>query len=170
MNARLEERTVAEVMTGSLLTVPADETVLMAWELMRRGDYHHLPVVTEDGRFIGLLEARTVAARWRGGGPEANRRPVTDLLGRWRPTVQPDDTIEAAARIMLQERTDAVAVTRPDDQLVGLLTAQDLLAALAGRRPARPTGSANIPCLYRIEPVRPAVDHASTPHTRFAPD
>jgi len=164
MTTRLQDQTVAQVMTGDLLTVPADETVLMAWELMRRGDYHHLPVVTAEGRLIGVLGAETVVARWRGGGPDANRRPVADLLGRWRPTVQPDDSVETAARVMLRERIDAVAVTTADDRLVGLLTARDLMAALAGRRPAERSGSPNTPSLYRIEPVIP--EHLA----RVAPD
>jgi len=168
----LEERTVAEVMTSDLLTVAADDTVLMAWELMRRGDYHHLPVVTDDGRLLGLVSAETAAARWRTDGPDANRHPVADLLGRWRATVQPEDSVQMAARVMLRERTDAVAVTTPDDRLVGMLTARDLLAALAGVGPRPPTGSPNAPSLYRIEPVLPPTGRPmrEDPRSQLPPD
>lgn len=56
----LEERTVAEVMAHDLLTLAADDSMLMAWEVMSRAHYHHLPVVTDDGRLLGVLDTETL--------------------------------------------------------------------------------------------------------------
>lgn len=156
METQLQDRTVDQVMTRQLLTVTADDSMLMAWELLRRGHYHHLPVVTDDGRLIGVLDAETIAARWEASGPDNNRKPVDSLLqGRWKVTVAPDDLVGTAAKIMIRRHTDAVAVTEPDGKLVGLLTARDLVAALAGETPYDARQGANAPSLYRIEPVVP---------------
>jgi hypothetical protein len=48
----------------------------MAWELMLRGGYHHLPVVADDGTLLGLLDSELLAAHWHEGGPDQNREPV----------------------------------------------------------------------------------------------
>lgn len=153
----LQDRTAGEMMTRALLTVTADDSMLMAWELMRRGHYHHLPVVTADGHLLGVLDAETIVDHWRPGGPDANRAPVAGLLqGKWKISVTAHDPVSTAAKIMVDSHTDVVAVTEPDGRLVGLLTARDLIAALAGEQPPdEAQRAANAPSLYRIEPVMP---------------
>jgi CBS domain-containing membrane protein len=169
----LEECAVTEVMTHQLLTVSADDTVLMAWELMRRGKYHHLPVVTEDGCLLGVLDTESVAARWHEGGPDSNRGPVSALLrDRWCISVKPDDSVATAAQVMMRRRTDVVAVTDPDGRLLGLLTARDLVAALSGAERHDTEGLPNAPSLFRIEPVMPPAGHPvdAPPRTTLPPD
>lgn len=155
-----EERPVSDVMSDEVLTVAAEESTLMAWELMRQAGYHHVPVVGADGRCIGVLDAETMAAVWDGGGPDRMRMPVSTIVGHHRPPhVAPSDSVAAAARAMLAAALDFVAVTDESDRLVGIVTARDLVAAVAGRtRPAargQAKGQAR-PALYRIEPVIPS--------------
>lgn len=156
VSTRIEERTVGQVMTHGLLTVTADDTVLMAWELMRRGKFHHLPVVTDDGRLLGVIDTETIATHWKNGGPDSNRGPVSVLLqGRLCVSIEPGDSVATAARVMMARRSDVVAVTERDGRLVGLLTERDLVAALAGVVSHDERRSPNAPSLYRIEPVMP---------------
>lgn len=152
----LQDRTVGQVMTRELLTVTADDSLLMAWELMRRGHFHHLPVVTEYGRLLGVLDTDTIAAHWNAGSPDSNCGPVSALLhGRQSVSVTPDDPVQAAAKIMMRRHTDFVAVTEPDGMLAGLVTTRDLIAIIAGDEPHDTKRPSNTPSLYRIEPVMP---------------
>jgi len=156
----LQDLPAAEVMAGDLLTVSRDDSVLMAWELMLRSGYHHLPVVADEGAFLGLLDSELLAAHWHEGGPDHNREPVARLLqGRPRFTVEPETPVSAVAKLMLGNRTDALAVTDEAGRLLGLLTVHDLVSALAGLpRSDQPHGP-NPPSLYRIEPVIPPEHH-----------
>jgi CBS domain-containing protein len=156
MTSTFEESLVGDVMSSEVLTVAAEETTLMAWELMRQGGYHHVPVVSTDGHCIGVLDAETMAAAWDGGGPDRMRMPVSSIVGhRIMPHVAVSDSIAAAARAMLAAQLDFVAVTDGEDRLVGLITARDLVAAVAGRRHRPATAHPGRPALYRIEPVLP---------------
>jgi CBS domain-containing membrane protein len=156
MTTRFEENVVADVMSTDVLTVAADETTLMAWELMRQGGYHHVPVVSDDGHCVGVLDAETMAAAWDGGGPDRMRMPVSAVVShRIMPHITASDSIAAAARAMLAAQLDFVAVTDGEDRLVGLLTARDLVAAVAGCTHRAVTGHVHRPALYRIEPVLP---------------
>jgi CBS domain-containing protein len=155
----LEQRTVAEVMARGLLTIAAGDSMLMAWELMRRAHYHHLPVVTDDARLLGVLDTETLASQWQ-DGPDRNRRPVGSLLkGRRCVSVKPTDPVTTAARIMTRDKIDVVTVTDSSDGLVGLVTARGLVAALAGAQQRDLATSPNAPSLYRIEPVLPTDGH-----------
>ncbi|MFD0899205.1 CBS domain-containing protein [Actinomadura sediminis] len=156
IEAPTESRTVDELMTRDLLVIAASESALMAWELMSKAGVHHLPVADDEGAFLGVLDAQTVAATWSASGPLHARRPVTELLPDRPPrAVRPDAPIPEAARAMLDAGADYVAVTNDAGGLVGLLTARDLVAALAGvhREAAPPSGG--MPSMYRMEPVLP---------------
>lgn len=156
MTSSFEECLVADVMSTELLTVAAEETTLMAWELMRQGGFHHVPVVGTDGQCIGVLDAETMAAAWDGGGPDRMRMPVSTVVGRRPPPhVTVADSAAASARAMLDAELDFVAVTDNEGRLVGLVTARDLVAAVAGHRHRAATGQLPQPALYRIEPVLP---------------
>ena len=64
-----------------------------------------------------------------------------------------------------------LAVTTRDDRLVGLLTARDLIMALAGGPPVDQTGAVPGPSLYRIEPVLPQDEHpAMAGRNQVGPD
>ncbi|MBO2455452.1 CBS domain-containing protein [Actinomadura barringtoniae] len=173
MNAlpALEERTVADVMATDLLTVTPDDSILMAWELMGRARVDHLPVLTEDAEFMGVIDAQTIAANWEPTGPERARRPVRSLLRAGvGATANPADAIPEAARTMLESGCDYVAVLIDGRALVGLLTAHDLISALAGLPPERTTRpGTSMPSMYRIEPVLPP-ESRHPGHSMLPPD
>ncbi|MFG2087247.1 HPP family protein [Spirillospora sp. NPDC048824] len=153
----LEQRTAGEMMTRDLLTIATSESVLMAWELMCKAGVHHLPVADDEGGFVGVVDAQTLTATWNAAVPQHARRPVTSLLPSPPPmTVRPSATIPEAARAMLEAGNDHVAVTDDHGCLVGLITARDLITALAGAERDIAPPSGGMPSLYRIEPVLPS--------------
>ncbi|GAA4615942.1 hypothetical protein GCM10023195_70600 [Actinoallomurus liliacearum] len=156
MTGTLEEQPVGEAMSTDVLAVTETESALLTWELMRQGGYHHVPVLSDEGGFVGVLDAETLAAAWDSGGPDRMRKPVGALVGHRSPThVRPQDSVATAARAMLAAGTDVVPVLDDDGRLSGLFTARDLIALAAGaRRPAQ-AGHITTPALYRIEPVLP---------------
>ncbi|GAA2437558.1 hypothetical protein GCM10010191_60550 [Actinomadura vinacea] len=168
----LEERTVAEVMTMDLLTIAAQESVLMAWELMCRAEVHHLPVVDVEGGFLGVVDAETLTASWEAAGPHRARKPITALLDeRSKASVRPAAPVPEAARSMLESGRDHVAVTDSRGALVGLLTARDLINELAGAARHKTAQKSGMPSLYCVEPVLPAESPTATSRARrHAPD
>jgi CBS domain-containing protein len=124
---------VEEVMRTAPDHIETSESTMMAWEMMRRGGYHHMPVVAPDGTYAGMVDTETLAATWPGGGPDHARREVADMLGsQHHPRVRAGDPVRAAAVAMLHCRTHAVAVVDDKDRLIGIVTSSDLLALLAG--------------------------------------
>ncbi|MCK2216123.1 CBS domain-containing protein [Actinomadura sp. ATCC 31491] len=150
------ETLVAEqVMSRILVAVEPGESPLMAWELMRRAGVHHLPVVS-GGHLVGVLTREDLAASWSGGPWEQSARQVGALLtGERRPRVAPGTPLPHVAAVMADSGCDAVPVVG-EHGLAGLITARDVVAAVAGRRPER-TGAASevVTGMFRLEPVLP---------------
>jgi CBS domain-containing membrane protein len=123
---------VHELMTAHPAVVSAEEPITAAWETMRRHDVHHVPVVDASRRYLGMIDARSLAADWPGGGPQQTQRPASAMLtGRRYPRIRPGDPVDAAALAMLYAGTDAVAVTGDDAMLLGIVTAHDFVTAIA---------------------------------------
>jgi CBS domain-containing protein len=70
------------------------------------------------------------------GGPDAShRRFVGDVVSHGVHCVRPDASIRVVAQVMRRTRSDAVPVITAAGELVGLVTATDLVAVLAGETP-----------------------------------
>ena len=133
-----------ELMSSPVVAVTSDHSVAAAWEAMRSRGVHHLVVLDEFG-LSAVLDARTLAAHWPSGGPEAARScRVREIVVHGVHCVRPDQSAGEVARVMVSGRCDAVPVVTGSGVLLGLVTASDLVAAVArGILPtARPPGPA----------------------------
>jgi CBS domain-containing protein len=120
-----------QLMSTPVVAVSADHSIAAAWEAMRARRVHHLVVLDPHG-LAAVLDDRTVAAWWPGGGPEvAHSTKVGDLVSRGVRTVLPDQPPRAVARVMAEAHCDAVPVVTAAGTLIGLVTATDLVAAVA---------------------------------------
>ncbi|MFC7384500.1 CBS domain-containing protein [Sphaerisporangium rhizosphaerae] len=148
--------TAADVMSRVVVTVRPDESPLMAWELMRRGGVHHLPVVDARSHVLGVLRREDIASHWSGGPAEQSSEQVRQLLGGRRcPHVAPGTGLASVAATMVDSCVDVVPVVGADGTLEGLVTSTDVLQAVAGR-PARAAGPTEVVTgLFRLEPVLP---------------
>lgn len=129
---------VSEVSAGQLMSSPAvalttRDSVAAAWEAMRTRRVHHL-VVLDDYGVAAVVDDRTLAAQWPADGPEAaHSTRLGKFIVRGVRCVLPDEPAIAVARIMAEGPCDAVPVVSTSGALLGLVTATDLVAAVARR-------------------------------------
>lgn len=118
-----------DVMTPHVLALDPTATVEQALGLMRQHRVRHLPVL-DGGRVVGLVDDRLVAlGHLADEGPRS--RPATDLMTHYVPQVAPDADLGRVARLVSDSGCDAVVVLDPAGRLLGLVTATDLVEALA---------------------------------------
>lgn len=151
------ERIVGDVMRTSVVTVAAGETVLVAWELLERSAARHLPVVHADGRCVGLLDRAEVAVACAAPAVSLSRRYAGDMVRCRRcAIVHRDDLVRRAVSVMDANRCDALPVTGDGERLAGLVTAADIVYALAGHPvEVLPGVGTRPPCPYPVMPGLP---------------
>ena len=58
--AEFADRAISEVMTPQVKSLEADAKIAFAVRMMDQGGYRHVPVVTADGSFEGVISARDI--------------------------------------------------------------------------------------------------------------
>jgi CBS domain-containing protein len=117
-------RTIEELMTTGVRTVPANATVHEAAKVMRDSNIGDV-VVTDDGRLCGILTDRDVVVRAIAEGRDPTLTRVGDIASGELTTVSPDDTVDRAVQLMRERAIRRLPVQR-DGQIVGVVALGDL--------------------------------------------
>jgi acetoin utilization protein AcuB len=124
---------VKDSMTREVATLSPEDTAKTALALCRERRIRHLPIL-EDGRLVGIASDRDFrAAAPPLGDPDRAAAlaeiQVGEVMAREVVTVASDDPIEQAANTMRERRIGCLPVLE-DGELVGIITASDVMDAL----------------------------------------
>ncbi len=117
-------KSIREAMTSSPTTVELSTTAREAAELMRSKDVGSLPVVEGD-RLVGMITDRDLALRLVGEGRSADT-PVGELASKDVVTIDPQQEVAEAARLMAEHQLRRLPVCEEDGRLVGILAQADV--------------------------------------------
>ena len=115
---------VRDVMTRQVIVIDPDRTIADAAKRMAAKRIGGL-VVVEHGRPIGLLTDRDILWNVTAKGKNPSKVLVRDIMTSPVATVSPLTTLRAAARVMLEQKTRWIVVTRLEN-VEGIVTASDL--------------------------------------------
>ena len=154
-----EHLTVKDLMTTRrLVAVKPDDDVAFAARLMSWAGVRHLPVVK--GRaVVGVFTERDYLRYRAETGGQGALDPVSRFMASPAETISPDDPVAAASALMLSRRLGCLPVVA-DGQLVGMVTANDLMAADV--RAAAPRLDLDTP-ISRVMTPSPVVVHPYEP-------
>ena len=135
---------VRDSMVRGVITVSPETTAAEALALCREKGIRHLPVI-EGGRMVGLISDRDLRLATPAlGDPKRaaalQKILVGDAMSREITTADPEDPIEQAAMAMHERKIGCLPVVEGDD-LVGILTASDVMVALVTLVGAHEPGS-----------------------------
>jgi acetoin utilization protein AcuB len=130
---------VVDVMTTNPLAVEPTETVGQADELMSENRIRQLPVV-KGVELVGIVTDRDIRsfltnavlsdleARERALATEVREIMTTEPL-----TLSPDDTLQEAVEMLIEEKVGGIPVVDPAEGLVGIVTYVDMLRCFLNR-------------------------------------
>jgi acetoin utilization protein AcuB len=124
---------VKDSMTRDVVTLSPDETAGTALAVCRERRIRHLPVLKE-GRLVGIVSDRDLRSATPAFGDSARAAALQEILvqevmARDVLTATPDDPIEHAANVMRERRVGCLPVV-DGEELVGIVTSSDVMAAL----------------------------------------
>ena len=130
---------VRDYMTRTVTTLTVDACLLDAALLIRRTGKRHVPVVSADGKAIGIISDRDVSRLAPSvlsplGPDEYNKvfegTPIALAMTKELVTIHPDAPVQQAVQLMTDKKISSVLVAEADGKLVGIVTTTDLLSLL----------------------------------------
>ncbi len=130
MKQTKEYPNVEDVMSRDVITVREDIHVDEAAKMIVDGSFDHLPVVSGDGRLMGIITA------WDISKAVANGRvsKIADIMTRRVYSARPDEPIELAARTLDTHSISALPVVDRENRVIGMITSNHLSRLFARRR------------------------------------
>lgn len=121
---------VRDIMTTPVDWVPPDMTLERLADALQQWNHTGAPVV-RDGELIGIVSRRDIERARRGGRLHL---PVSSHMSQDLKTIEPDDSLESALRLMEEADVGRLPVLE-DQRLVGILARSDVLGLLYARKP-----------------------------------
>jgi CBS domain-containing protein len=116
---------VSEVMTSKLCSIDADKPVAYAAQMMRDEDVGLAPIVEGD-RLVGTLTDRDIAIRVVAEGRDPESTTVRDVASTDVVTIDPQQDLDEAMRLMAQHQVRRLPVVEEDGRLVGVVAQADI--------------------------------------------
>lgn len=121
---------VEDVMSRDVVSIREDIFIDEAAKAIVGGSFDHLPVISGDGRLIGIVTT------WDISKAVANNKMsrVSEIMTRKVYSALPDEPIELAARKLDSHSISALPVVDKDNRVIGMITSNDLSRLFTGRR------------------------------------
>jgi CBS domain-containing protein len=116
---------IRDVMTSNPCAIDADKPVAYAAKMMRDEDVGLAPIVEGD-RLVGTLTDRDIAIRVVAEGRDPEATPVRDVASTDLVTVDPQQDLDEAVRLMAQHQVRRIPVVEEDGRLVGVVAQADV--------------------------------------------
>lgn len=128
---------VSKYMSPKVISVTSEMGVREAFFLMREKEIRHLPVL-DNGSLVGIVSDRALRRPdWVDEAPDISHiydlnddLNVGDIMVRNVFCLHTYDSLSKAVKLLLEQKIGAAPVLDKDQQLVGMLSAIDLLKAL----------------------------------------
>ena len=118
-------QSIKDVMTSNPCSIDADKSVAYAAKMMRDEDVGVAPIV-EDDKLIGMLTDRDIAIRVVAEGRNPDQVIVRDVASKQVVTIDPQQGLDEALRIMAKHKVRRLPVVEGDGKLVGVVAQADV--------------------------------------------
>lgn len=117
---------VKSIMTEKLKTISSGAKLEDAYEIMREARIRHLPVLNTAGEISGVLTYKDIVA-----DKLVLKMPVEYFMSFPVEQVSENSSLKSTALIMLEKKISALLITNDQQDVVGIVTTDDLLWHLA---------------------------------------
>lgn len=131
-NSAISRMRVSEIMTKNVRTASPKATLREVGGIMREGDMGAVPIV-DGGKLIGIVTDRDIVVRGVADGASSDS-PIGSVMTTELFTVNPDDFVFEAIRLMGDKQVRRIPVVNADGSLAGIVAMADIALEMEDER------------------------------------
>jgi len=116
---------IRDLMTRGPRTIDTAGSAVDAARMMRDEDVGLIPIV-ESNNLVGTVTDRDIAVRLVAEGKSPEKTRVADIASRELVTIDPDQDVDEALRLMAKHQVRRLPVVEEDGKLVGIVAQADI--------------------------------------------
>jgi CBS domain-containing protein len=116
---------IRDLMTRGPRTIDTAGSAVDAARMMRDEDVGLIPIVESD-HLVGTVTDRDIAVRLVAEGKSPEKTRVADIASRELVTIDPDQDVDEALRLMAKHQVRRLPVVEEDGKLVGIVAQADI--------------------------------------------
>ena len=116
---------IRDCMSGSAISVAAEESAAVAARVMARHNVGSLPVRGSGGKLVGIVTDRDLVLRVLATGEDPGKLPVGSIMTARVSSVSPEDDLAYAGEVMAREQVRRLPVVERG-KLTGVVSLADL--------------------------------------------
>lgn len=122
----------SQIMSYPVTALLPDALLKEAWELFDKKRFRHIPIVSTDGKIIGLLSDRIMLHETTEfiEHPLEEDRPVSEVMATNVLCAEMDTNVTQIAKVFIDEHIGAMPITDQHDRLKGMITSSDILRTI----------------------------------------
>jgi CBS domain-containing protein len=120
-------------MTSNPRTVDPSTPVVEAARVLKEEDVGSVPIVDGD-TLVGILTDRDIAVRVVAEGRDLQRTTTGDVASRELVTVDPQQPLDEALRLMAKHQVRRLPIVEEDGRLVGIVAQADIARAVGDQK------------------------------------
>ena len=118
-------QSIRDLMTANPRTVTSDQMVVDAAKIMREIDTGIVPIVEGD-KLVGVVTDRDITIEVVAQGKDPQSTKVTDVASRDLVTIDPQQNLDEAMRLMAEHQVRRLPVVEEDGKLIGIVAQADV--------------------------------------------
>ncbi len=122
-----------EIMNFPVLSIAPEIKVSDAWVTFKKANVRHMPVLSEEGRIIGIVSDRDLLKQLiikEGAMEDVRDVRVKDIMADEVITASPLTDIRRIAKVMLDHHIGTMPIVNEGELLAGIITRSDILHAI----------------------------------------
>ncbi len=119
-----EEILALQIMSFPVITLYEDDTLEEAWGLFKKSRFHHIPVISRQGKLVGILSERTIFHELYLFGGD---KKIVDVMKKDVFTSKSNTPIKKIAQLFVIERIGSMPIVDNAGNLIGIITRSDIL-------------------------------------------
>lgn len=135
LDTRVDIYHVEQIMSHQVITVSDDKTIFECYELMKEHTIQQLPIIDDNQLHLKGIITRHDILKYLVNdfqyAQENFAKPISNISSKKIITTDPISDIRRVSQVMLDFNLNAIPVVNSDDILVGIVTRNDIIKAVA---------------------------------------